>query len=107
MLIWVNSELDKRGWSKRELARRAGLSHATVSKVMSGQNKITFDFCAAIARAFNEPPEMVFRLAGLLPPLPDSADPVVQKLEHIVSMLSPTQRRELLAFAEFRVVMPS
>lgn len=102
LITWINDKLNERDWSQRELARRAGLSHATISKVISGENKITFDFCHSIATAFNESPEMIFRLAGLLPPLPDNPDPVVQKLHHIIAALSPSQKTELLAYAEFR-----
>lgn len=102
LATWINDKLNEMDWSQRELARRAGLSHATISKVISGESRITFDFCHLIATAFNESPEMVFRLAGLLPPLPDNADPVVQKLHHIIAALPPPQRTELLAYAEFR-----
>jgi len=34
--INVAAELTRRGWSHRELARRAGISHVTVSNVIAG-----------------------------------------------------------------------
>jgi len=34
---WLNHELDRRGWSYNELGRRAGLSSAGVSDVLSGK----------------------------------------------------------------------
>jgi transcriptional regulator with XRE-family HTH domain len=67
---WLIRELDTRGWSQRELGRRAGISQTTVSQVLSYQRQPTWDFCASIARAFRVPEDEVFRLAGLKPPLP-------------------------------------
>lgn len=51
----------------RELARRAGISHAWVSKVLAGQ-PAGWDFCAAVARAFGLSPLELFLLAGLITP---------------------------------------
>ena len=68
LFSWVNSEAEKREWNYSEVARRAGISHSSLSLVLSGQRNITFDFCAAVAKAFGERPEKVFRIAGLLPP---------------------------------------
>lgn len=78
---WLNNELDTRGWSNSELARRAGLAHSTVSMTLSGKNKVTWEFCAAIAAAFHIPPVTVFTRAGLLPP---SQDP--QTIQEIVDV---------------------
>lgn len=32
---WLNQEIEKRGWSYSELGRRAGISHSTISLVLS------------------------------------------------------------------------
>lgn len=63
---WIIEQLEEREWSQRELGRQSGLTGATVSNVLAGHTQPTWDFCAAIARAFGQPPEKVFRLAGLL-----------------------------------------
>lgn len=67
---WLANELKTRGWSIRELARRANISHTTIADVLSGQRAPTWDFCATIARTLGEQPENILRLAGLLSPLP-------------------------------------
>jgi transcriptional regulator with XRE-family HTH domain len=74
MATWINSRLIELDWSQRELARRAGLSPATVSNVVAGRTGVTFDFCAAIGKALGEKPETMFRAAGLLPPVFDAAE---------------------------------
>jgi transcriptional regulator with XRE-family HTH domain len=67
---WLINALETSGWSQRELARRSGTSHSTISDVIAEKRQPTWDFCAAIARAMRVPEDEVFRLAGLKPPLP-------------------------------------
>jgi transcriptional regulator with XRE-family HTH domain len=102
-VAWLNKELKDRGWSNSELARRAGVVPSTVSMVLSGKNEPTWEFCAATAAALDEPPEKVFRLVGLLPPLPGpERDVVIQQLVDSVKNLTPDDREEVLAYAQFR-----
>lgn len=65
LVVWLSDAMEARGWSMRGLARRAGLSHATVSQVLSQQQKPTWNFCAAIAGPLRVPEDTVFMLAGL------------------------------------------
>lgn len=103
LIGWLSEELEQRGWSHRELARRAGLSQAAISTVIAGQRKAGWDFCASIARAFNEPPLRVFQLAGLLPPAPvDEEAPELRELWNLVQDMSPAEREEILKYARFR-----
>lgn len=91
---WLNAELEARGWSNSELARRAGVVPSTVSMVISGHSKPGVDFCLGVARALNEPPEKVFRLAGLLPSKP-SGDPGLEELSFYYHHLPTDLRRQL------------
>jgi len=72
---WLNDELQARGWALNELGRRAGVSSAAVSLVMSGQRNAGPEFCTGVAVALDLPPVIVFRKAGLLPP----ADPETEE----------------------------
>ena len=65
----IIDEISKRGWSIRELAKRADLAHGTVNSVLAQKSKPGITFCNGIARALKEPPERIFRLAGILPPV--------------------------------------
>lgn len=67
---WLNEEIERRGWTYSELARRARISTGTLSNIMAGRNRPGLDFCVGISRALDKPPEKVLRLAGLLPALP-------------------------------------
>lgn len=71
---WLIAELEARGWSNSELARRAGLVPSTVSMVVSGHNRPGLEFCVGVGRALSVPPERVLRRAGLLPSLPEEVE---------------------------------
>ena len=79
---WIKSELRERGWSNNELARRAGLSPAGVSQVMTERSNPGLEFCRGVAVAFDEPPEKVLRLAGLLPQRSERDEQIDEILFH-------------------------
>jgi len=98
---WLLEELNKRGWSRSEAARRGGVSASMFDKVINGHAKPGVDFCRGIARAFKEPPEFVFRKAGLLPNVPDD-DATMRELVDLVCHLSPEDRQDVLEYALWR-----
>lgn len=92
---WIVDETEKRNWSNNELAKRAGLSPSHLSMVMSGQRSVTYDFCAGIARAFGERPEVVFRKAGLLPASSGKMSDLTEEEKELVEsyrQLSPSNK---------------
>ena len=62
-LKWVNDKLIERGWTQGELARRSGLSTATISRVLSGKDRPGLKFYAGISQAFRIPIGEVIRLS--------------------------------------------
>lgn len=50
---WIVTELDKRGWSRSEAARRGKISPSMFDKVINGNSKPGVKFIEGIARAFN------------------------------------------------------
>lgn len=103
LAVFITTELEQRGWSMRELGRRAGVSHAQISYVVSGSAKPGADFCLAIARAFQVPPEQVLRLGGLLPALPGPEDdPALRNLVEVAKQLAAEDRQEVLEYATWR-----
>lgn len=69
LIEWIEEEVDTRGWNFSELSRRSELSPGTISDVLSGRTQPGLRFCNGIASALGAPPERVFRMAGLLPPI--------------------------------------
>ena len=98
---WIETQLNDKGWKPADLARAAGVTDAALSRVLSGSRNPGPDLCRAIARALNEPAEKVFRLAGLLPPLPASDDSTLQELLELARNLPPDQRQQALDYIRF------
>ena len=91
---WLLEELERRDLSYSEVARRGGTSHARISQVISGGNP-GVDFCHAIARALDIPPENVFRRAGLLPSESEQSEQAKLVL-YLFERLSSGDRRTVL-----------
>ena len=103
MITWLANEIKTRGWSHRELARRAGLSQTAVSTVLSSQRQPGWEFCEKVARALGETPEHVFRRAGLLPALPaPEDDATLRDLIDYARQLSPEERLMVLEYTQWR-----
>lgn len=79
----------------RELARRANVSHTWVSQVISGQSEPSWDFVASVARPLGMQPVEAFRLAGLLPHLPEWTR-TRQELNEVLDLLSEQDQQFLL-----------
>ena len=100
-VTWLSNEMEERGWNNSELARRAGLVPSAVSQVIAGNRGTGPEFCRSVARALHLPPELVFRKAGLLPPLPGPEEDVTfGELLDVVRNLSVEERVLVLKFAE-------
>jgi transcriptional regulator with XRE-family HTH domain len=83
----------------RELARRSGVSHATISTVISGETRPSFEFCQAVAKPLEIRPEEVFRLAGLLRPLRgDEKEATYRELVDIAREMTVEERRMMIDF---------
>jgi transcriptional regulator with XRE-family HTH domain len=88
---WLVEELRQRGWPQAEFARRAGISSASVSRVISGETGPGDDFIAGTARALDLPAERVMRLVGKLPDLGEVL-PEAREWSARLAALSPDRR---------------
>lgn len=82
---WVNTNLQEQGWSIRELARRARISHVTIVNFLNGNRNPGEKLCHGLARAFKVPPTQILQMAGLDPIPPDMHD-------------RPDNERELISY---------
>lgn len=81
LTTWLNEKLEYNGWSIRHFAKRLGISHTHAGRIVNGEVKPNAEVCAAIARVFGEPTEAVFRLADMLPQIPDEDADIQALLE--------------------------
>lgn len=64
---WLTDRLEERGWGIREAARQIGVSHPTISDIVTYRKQPSFDTVLAIAATFRESPVSMLYLSGLLP----------------------------------------
>lgn len=102
---WLQAQLDEKGWSQSELARRAGLGtekRAMISGYLSRKRvRPEEDTLQAIAKAFGLPPEIVYRAAGIKLSIPD-VDETVEKILHETQDLTNIEKEEVLAFIRMK-----
>lgn len=97
---WLMIEMEKRGISQAELARRSNTTQGTISRIVSGERNIGFDVCVAISRALHIAPENVLRAAGLLPPVPETTEQK-ETLVYLFDQLTEKDRQTILDMMNF------
>jgi len=99
---WLDTELDKRNLNRSQLARKAGISHASLSIIYSGDRNPGVEVCTAIANALKLPPEPVYRMAGLLPP-ERKDEPSFDELKFWYNQMTPDEQEEFLELGRLKV----
>lgn len=97
---WLLDKLQKIDWSQADLARASGLTTASISKYVGGRIPDE-SALKKIAKAFNLPPETVFRAAGILPPVSE-LDATREEIIELTSHMSREEQREVLEYIRWR-----
>jgi transcriptional regulator with XRE-family HTH domain len=93
--VWANEKLKTKP-SMRDVAKKMGISHATVSRILSStEPEDDFGFYIEFARAIDAIPELL-KVSGLLP-LPDVSEGIVS----VYNNLTIDRQQEVIDFAEF------
>jgi len=100
--VWLQGQLDNRGWNQARLSRKSGISPAQIARVINNVRDPGHEFCRAIAKALDLPEELVFRQAGLLSPEGKKENPPnLAEWVHIFIQANPERREEMLELARF------
>lgn len=94
----ISAEISKRNLGLREAAQVIGTSHPTLGRVLAG-DKVSFEFACQVAPFLRLPKEASVRLAGLLPPVPESTAQTEQ-LVYMFSQLDETDKTNILRMIE-------
>lgn len=97
---FIHSEMEKRGWSQADLARQTGMTTGGVSMLLNQTRRPGPDTLLVLARVFQIPPEIIFRSAGLLPPVPESTEDK-STIDYLFNQLSREGRKDLISYARF------
>jgi transcriptional regulator with XRE-family HTH domain len=99
---WLTEKLNENRISMRELARKSGISHSTISQVVNGAQPPTYEFCIAIAKGLGLPPDEVLALAGKLPKQPELT-PELQEWIYLFEQLTEDDKAELMQLGRYKV----
>jgi transcriptional regulator with XRE-family HTH domain len=89
---WLQTEINKRGWSQSDLARAADLNRAVINKLINGKSHPQPTTLEAISRALKIPVETTYRAAGLLPPNSDN-DAMLEEAIYVLKNIRSAQRK--------------
>jgi len=64
---WLTGQMEAHNLGIRETAKRIGVSHPTISEIVTYHNMPSFETCIALAKAFGVSPLYVLQMADLLP----------------------------------------
>lgn len=99
---WLLHELNRRGWSQADLARKAYMTTSTVSNLLNGRRQVGLGTANSPAKAFRVPVPEILSVAGLIPKIPESTAEEEQLL-YLFRQMTEDQRRDLLLYADFKL----
>lgn len=99
---WLLHELNRRGWSQADLARKAYMTTSTVSNLLNGRRQVGLGTANSLAKAFRVPVPEILSVAGLIPKIPESTAEEEQLL-YLFRQMNEDQRRDLLLYADFKL----
>lgn len=100
--IWLQSELNKKGWKPTELAKYSKLSDAAISRILRGERRPDTDTLLSFAKAFKISPSTIFRKAGLLPEN-DGEDISFEDWQYLLNQLSSYEQEEIRQIIEMKI----
>lgn len=95
------SELEERGWTQAELAKRSGITPAQISRIISGQRGAETKTLVAIANALKMPPDTLLHAAELLPPDVEENE-ITKEIKYRTSELPVEDQKEVLEYVKYR-----
>jgi len=90
---WIVAELEKRGWSRSEAARRGKISPSMFDKVINGYSKPGMKFIDGIARAFKVSKSQVMMHVDSKPANDQWAEDMADKFNQIPPQLRGVAER--------------
>jgi len=93
-LQMIKARMKEENLGIRELARRIGVSHPTITDIVTYGNMPSFDTCNKLSKWLNISEEAGLRKSGLLPLKPDT-DEWVEEMSDKISQIKDPTRREM------------
>lgn len=91
-LQMIKARMKEENLGIRELARRVGVSHPTITDIVTYGNMPSFDTCNKLSKWLNISEEAGLRKSGLLPLKPETDEWVEEMNDKITHIKDPTRR---------------
>jgi transcriptional regulator with XRE-family HTH domain len=101
-VVKVKARMGTENLGVRELAKILGVSHPTVTELVTHGNRPSLDTAIALAKWLKQSDVSVLREAGLLPPGP-SEDINFDDWKHLLSQMTPEDEAEMRQIAELKI----
>ena len=96
---WLVNELEKRGWSRSEAARRGNISSSMFDKVINGYARPGIKFLEGIAKAFDLSLAEVINYSNNNR---NEKSNLLEKIDQIVNTLSKDEQENIFEYARMR-----
>ncbi len=101
---FIEKEMKKRGLSQADLARLTGLTTGGVSMLLNRTRKPSPETLNALAKAFDFPPDALFRTAGFLPEI-QKGDSQTEELLFLFNQLPSSEKTNLIKYIRINLEM--
>ena len=91
--------MNARNLTATVLSRKSGVSAPQITRLLSGHRGVSEIFLRTIAEALSISPDMMFRVAGFLPPACEKTENHEKSL-YLLDQLDENQQEMLLAFMQ-------
>lgn len=98
---WLTGQMEANNLGIRETAKKVGVSHPTISEMVTYGNMPSYETCVALAKAFNVPPLQVLQLAGMMPSSITEREAKLLELDHLYANATEEQRDRILEYIRF------
>ena len=100
---WIRNTRNMKGWTTGELAKRSGLTSNAIWQYENARRTVRPDpgALARIAEALSYPPQMLWKMAGLIPTASKEEDEAADRFTLLARKLSKENLELVIEFAEF------
>jgi transcriptional regulator with XRE-family HTH domain len=101
---WLQDQMDARDWRPTDLAKKAHVSDATVSRVLKGQRDADIDTLMGFAEAFNMSPISIIKTAFVFPDSENENKEVKwEDWKHLISQMNPQDEANMKRMASVTI----
>lgn len=99
---YLNGIMKERNLSVRAVAADAGLAHGTIQNILAGK-PVDHKTVQKLASYLNMPVDVLYRMAGVLPPEEEQREEILRMIEYLMRKLPESDQQEILEIVRMKV----